>query len=145
MLSVIHFTLCPLETCGLWMVPKSHTDAFFISQFLMMAHVKLPPCLSWRHNIVWADEQLHSFLTSALWWRSVALIANKNMIFLFSDFQFISYSSSQVTHLHCGQIKRGYSDMWSMHCVHDTTNEFHFSADTPNLTRSAYLSIQSFQ
>jgi len=50
-----------------------------------------------------------------------------------------------VTHLHCGQIKRGYSDMWSMHYVHDTTSEFHFSADTHNLTRSAYLSIQSFQ
>jgi len=58
------------------------------------------------------------------------LIANRNMIFLFSDFQFVSYFSSQVTHLQYGWIKRGYSDMWSMHYAHDTTNEFHFSVDT---------------
>ena len=67
MLSVIHFKLCPAEMCGLWMVPKGHTDAFFVSHLLMMAHVKLPSCISWRH-IGWADKQLHSFLTSALWW-----------------------------------------------------------------------------
>jgi len=139
-LSVIHFTLCPVEMCGLWMVPKGHTDAFFVSHFLMMAQVKLPPCVSWRH-IGGEDEQLHSILTSALRWSFDCQSKHDFFILIFQICKLLQFSrdtynvdrSRDVTQA-CG--------LCTMYMIPQMS---FISVWTHNLPRSVYLSIQSFQ